>query len=41
VGEYMEAMLGPAGQMVGDGRKRKNRHRSIRSPKPNPLQVLS
>jgi hypothetical protein len=41
VEEYMEAMLGPGGEKIGDGRRRKNRHRSIRSAKPNPLQVLS
>ena len=41
VEEFMEAMLGPGGEKIGDGRRRKNRHRSIRSPKPNPLQVLS
>ena len=39
--EYMEAVLGPGGEEIGDGRKKKNRKRSIRSPKPALLPVLS
>ncbi len=38
--EYMEAMLGPGGDELGDGRKKKNRRRSIRSPKPALLPIL-
>jgi hypothetical protein len=38
--EYMEAVLGPGGEDVGDGRKKKYRSRSIRSPKPTLLNIL-
>ena len=41
VEEYMDAVLGPGGEYVGDGRKKKNRGKSIRSPKPPLLQILS
>ena len=37
----MDAVLGPDGDTVGDGRKKKNRHKSIRSAKPALLPVLS
>jgi len=33
-------VLGPGGESIGDGRKRKNRGRSIRSRKPPLLQIL-
>lgn len=39
--EYMEAVLGPGGDELGDGRKKKNRRRSIRSPKPPLLPLLA
>ena len=39
--EYMDAVLGPGGMEVGDGRKKKNRSKSIRSQKPPLLPVLS
>ncbi len=38
--EYMEAVLGPGGEDVGDGKKKKYRQRSIRSPKPTLLKIL-
>ena len=38
--EYMDAVLGPGGQAVGDGRKKKNRHASIRGRKPSLLPIL-
>ena len=38
--EYMEAVLGPGGEEVGDGKKKKHRQRSIRSPKPALLKIL-
>lgn len=41
VDEYMEAVLGPGGQVIGDGRKKKNRTKSIRSRKPALLPILS
>ncbi len=41
VDEYMEAVLGPGGTMIGDGRKKKNRKKSIRSRKPALLPILS
>ena len=37
----MEAVLGPGGEEIGDGRRKKNRTKSIRSPKPPLLPVLS
>jgi hypothetical protein len=37
----MDAVLGPGGEHVGDGRKKKNRQKSIRSPKPALLPILS
>ena len=37
---YMDAVLGPGGQRIGDGSRRKNRNRSIRSAKPALLPVL-
>jgi hypothetical protein len=37
----MEAVLGPGGEEIGDGRKKKNRKKSIRSAKPSLLPVLS
>ena len=40
VEEYMDAVLGPGGLEVGDGRKRKNRGASIRGPRPNPLAIV-
>jgi Fe-S-cluster containining protein len=39
--EYMDAVLGPDGETIGDGRKKKNRKKSIRSKKPALLPVLS
>ena len=39
--EYMDAVLGPDCDTVGDGRKKKNRSKSIRSAKPALLPVLS
>lgn len=39
--EYMEAVLGPGGEEIGDGRKKKNRRRSIRSSKPPLLPLLA
>jgi len=36
----MDAVLGPGGERIGDGRRRKNRRRSIRSAKPALLPVL-
>jgi hypothetical protein len=36
----MDAVLGPGGMEVGDGRKKKNRSKSIRSQKPPLLPVL-
>ena len=36
----MEAVLGPGGEDIGDGKKKKHRQRSIRSPKPALLQIL-
>ena len=41
VEEYMDAVLGPGGMEVGDGRKKKNRSKSIRSKKPSLLPVLA
>ncbi len=41
VEEYMDAVLGPGGKTIGDGRKKKNRKQSIRSKKPSLLPVLS
>lgn len=41
VEEYMEAVLGPEGKVIGDGRKKKNRKKSIRSKKPPLLPVLT
>jgi|MDSZ01.1.fsa_nt_gb Fe-S-cluster containining protein len=38
--EYMEVVLGPGGKKIGDGRKKKNRTKSIRSPKPSLLPVI-
>jgi len=38
--EYMDAVLGPGGETIGDGRKKKNRNQSIRGPKPPLLQIL-
>ena len=38
--EYMEAVLGPGGENVGDGKRKKYRRRSIRSPKPSLLKIL-
>jgi Fe-S-cluster containining protein len=38
--EYMDSVLGPGGEHVGDGRRRKNRRRSIRGPKPPLLQII-
>ena len=38
--EYMEAVLGPGGERIGDGRRRKTRGRSIRSPKPPLLPIV-
>jgi len=40
VEEYMDAVLGPGGESVGDGRRKKNRTRSIRGLKPPLLQIL-
>ncbi|MBM4021059.1 MAG: YkgJ family cysteine cluster protein [Planctomycetes bacterium] len=40
VAEYMDAVLGPGGDMIGDGRRKKNRGKSIRSPKPQLLPIL-
>ena len=40
VEEYMDAVLGPGGLHVGDGRKKKNRGQSIRRPNP-PLQPIA
>jgi hypothetical protein len=40
VAEYMEAVLGPGGERVGDGRRKKARGRSIRSPKPALLPIV-
>jgi uncharacterized protein len=40
VEEYMEAVLGPGGEQLGDGRRKVCRGRSIRSPKPDPLRIL-
>ena len=40
VEEYMDAVLGPGGEHVGDGRRKKNRGRSIRSAKPPLLPIL-
>jgi hypothetical protein len=37
----MDAVLGPGGQEIGDGRKRKNRRMSIRGPKPALLPIVS
>jgi hypothetical protein len=37
----MDAVLGPGGMEVGDGRKKKNRNKSIRSKKPALLPVLA
>ena len=37
----MDAVLGPGGMEVGDGRKKKNRSKSIRSKKPSLLPVLA
>ena len=36
----MEAVLGPDGERIGDGRRKKNRGRSIRSRKPALLPIL-
>jgi hypothetical protein len=41
VEEYMDAVLGPGGENIGDGRKKKNRTKSIRSPKPALLPIVS
>ena len=41
VEEYMDAVLGPGGEHVGDGRKKKNRAKSIRGPKPALLPIVS
>ena len=41
VEEYMDAVLGPGGLHVGDGRKKKNRGQSIRGPKPALLPIVS
>lgn len=41
VEEYMDAVLGPGGEEIGDGRKKKNRKKSIRSKKPALLPVLA
>ncbi|MFM7041508.1 MAG: YkgJ family cysteine cluster protein [Planctomycetaceae bacterium] len=38
--EYMDAVLGPDGDRIGDGRRRKSRGRSIRGPKPALLPIL-
>ena len=38
--EYMDAVLGPGGDRIGDGRRRKGRGRSIRGPKPALLPIL-
>ena len=40
VEEYMDTVLGPGGQTLGEGRKKKNRTQSIRGPKPPLLQIL-
>jgi Fe-S-cluster containining protein len=40
VEEYMDAVLGPGGERIGDGRRKKNRGKSIRSRKPPLLPVL-
>ncbi|MFM7519090.1 MAG: YkgJ family cysteine cluster protein [Planctomycetota bacterium] len=40
VAEYMEAVLGPGGEKVGDGRRAAARGRSIRSPRPALLPIL-
>ena len=40
VEEYMDAVLGPGGEHIGDGRKGKNSQRSIRSAKPALLPIL-
>jgi Fe-S-cluster containining protein len=40
VEEYMDAVLGPGGLEVGEGRRKKNRGKSIRGPRPNPLAIL-
>jgi len=40
VEEYMDAVLGPGGEHIGDGHKQKNRQRSIRSAKPALLPIL-
>ena len=40
VEEYMDAVLGPGGNAIGDGRKKKNRRQSIRSRKPALLPIL-
>jgi hypothetical protein len=36
----MDAVLGPGGERIGDGRRKKSRGRSIRSAKPALLPVL-
>jgi hypothetical protein len=36
----MDAVLGPGGETIGDGRRKKNRDQSIRGPKPPLLQIL-
>jgi Fe-S-cluster containining protein len=41
VEEYMDAVLGPGGLFVGDGHKKKNRGKSIRSAKPPLLPIVS
>jgi Fe-S-cluster containining protein len=38
--EYMDAVLGPGGDSIGDGRRKKSRGQSIRGPKPPLLQIL-
>ena len=40
VEEYMDAVLGPGGMTLGDGRRKKNRGKSIRGPKPPLLPIV-
>ncbi|RLS36215.1 MAG: YkgJ family cysteine cluster protein [Planctomycetota bacterium] len=40
VEEYMDAVLGPGGEHLGDGRRKKNRTKSIRGLRPDPLAIL-